>query len=246
MGGFLSAVSPYGGTPGEPTGTSEREVWAYLIDCLRALPQNSRVIQPSVNENDITYALVDELLARRGSRPFYFVPEPPQPKSRKRVDLDARVGDGESVVIKGQNYGPRSTFLELEAKRLTKLEKRREREYLVGEGGGIQRFKQGDHGRRLQVVGMLGYIQRFDASYWQATLNTWIDELIKASPSDLLWDSEDILVLESAPTDHPVTTLRSSPLRKVDGQLGVVGGLASEGVERLTMRHLWVQLCPPN
>jgi|JI10StandDraft_1071094.scaffolds.fasta_scaffold40668_4 hypothetical protein len=231
---FGSAAAGYEGLPqGLEPETSLARVWSHLETCLATLPLDLKLASPKTNENDITYALVDALSAPPGDRPFYFVPEPPQPKSRARVDLDVRLRDGQAVRIEGMRFGARNTFLVLEAKRLPAPEKRRWREYLVGEGGGIQRFKQGDHGRRLQVVGMLGYIQCFDASHWQTTLNAWIDELIVTPTPGITWDADDRLMLESASPDHPVTTLHSFPLRKIDGQ-------------RLTMRHLWVQLCPPN
>lgn len=227
--GYQDAMAPYTNVPELPT-TTESAVWAFLLERLAALSRNPKVLSPAVNENDITYALVDELSAPPGDRPFYFVPEPPQPKSRARVDLAARVRDGQSIQVNGVRHGSRNTFLVLEAKRLPTPEARREREYLVGKGGGIERFKRGDHGPDLPVVGMLGYIQDRDAEYWHTTLNGWICEQIDQRSTEVIWDDEDQLVLETDQPGGSVTTLRSSPLRMLDRC-------------RLAMRHLWVQLC---
>ncbi len=92
-------------------------------------------------------------------------------------------------------------FLVIECKRLpTPDGKGREREYVSGfysngsPTGGIQRFKLGLHGGRVQEGAMIGYVEKHDFNHWLGTINGWIDELsVEPSNDGTNWDRSDHL-----------------------------------------------------
>lgn len=90
-------------------------------------------------------------------------------------------------------------FFTIEAKRLTKLQKNREKEYVIGsiEGklsGGIERFKHNVHGIDLPNSALVAYVQKDNFKEWQKRINTWITELINNhTNSPLIWSSDDLL-----------------------------------------------------
>ena len=93
-------------------------------------------------------------------------------------------------------------FFVLEAKHLPlpKPVKTREKEYVIGNpnGGGIERFKRGDHGTDLSESAMVAYVQSETCPHWQTKVNGWIQDLIDAPISkNIEWNNADLLVLES-------------------------------------------------
>jgi len=86
-------------------------------------------------------------------------------------------------------------FFVIEAKRLdTRLNKAREKEYIIGKLGGIERFKNQKHGGELSHVGMIGYMQTDTFDTWFTKINSWIEEEIKAPTSDeLIWEEHEKL-----------------------------------------------------
>jgi hypothetical protein len=86
-------------------------------------------------------------------------------------------------------------FFVIEAKRLDiSLGKAREKEYIIGKLGGIERFKNQKHGGELTHVGMIGYMQTNDFDTWFAKINSWIEEEISSPLSaDLIWEEQDKL-----------------------------------------------------
>ena len=113
--------------------------------------------------------------ARLGHYPFEFQPEKPQKVSKgheKRVDLAVRINtcDIDMAVV----YC-------IEAKKLPtdRTGGEREREYVIGAKGGIQRFKEEAHGKDddgnlLPRNGMVAYITAHDFHYWHNQINQWI------------------------------------------------------------------------
>lgn len=94
----------------------------------------------------------------------------------RRVDLSAQPLT--STLIEGRLHSIYKTFLVLEGKRLPAPEKRREKEYLKGTdkiSGGIERFKEGLHGRKLQQCAMIAYVQKEDCRTWYDRINEWIE-----------------------------------------------------------------------
>lgn len=109
----------------------------------------------------------------------------------------------------------------IEAKRLPttgtdkKTKKSREKEYVEGNLGGIERYKRGHHGARLSQNAIVGYIQKENCSHWHTKINEWITDLISNNTDDSIhWDFQDLLV----ETDSFITTKKyiSTNTRKVD------------------------------
>ena len=88
-----------------------------------------------------------------------------------------------------QGYSRKSLF-SVEAKRLpTPGGQNRTKEYVLGTGGGIERFKREDHGKDLLNCGMLAFIEKQDFAFWFSAINSWITDI---SVSEL-WSSEECL-----------------------------------------------------
>jgi hypothetical protein len=205
-------------------------VWRHIYEGLAALAANGRTDQAELNENGLTQRLVDELEGAAGYRPFYFHQEflvdESNGKSR-RSDFAVQPRKGECLAILGMTYAWPAPFLALEAKRLPTPGTAREKEYLVGDNGGIERFKREQHGPGLKEVGLIGYVQDHSFGYWRDKINEWVEELLKSPPSNLSWDEQDRLVLEVE--SERLAQHRSSSLRGSSNQ-------------RLAIRHLWVML----
>lgn len=108
--------------------------------------------------------------------PFEFQSESPQQKKRQKGHpsyVDAAVWlnteDPEMQII----YC-------LEAKKLpTGKDKKREKEYVAGDGGGINRFRTERHGldddgNLVENNGIVAYITDKDYEYWHTQINQWI------------------------------------------------------------------------
>lgn len=85
-----------------------------------------------------------------------------------------------------------NSFFHIECKRLPARDKTVEREYVQGKLGGIQRFKEGNHGGGLMYSAMIGYVQSNTLEHWYLNVNSWIDELI-TSHNVLNWNADDKL-----------------------------------------------------
>lgn len=237
----LKAVSSGGPDDGvfRPQESIE-SVWTHIEKGLEALASNGKTDQISLNENGLTQRLIDELETQNGYRPYYFqkehmVQDDDGHSARNDVAVLARVAN--AVVVHGVSYGAKAKFLVLEAKRLPAPEKKRQREYVIGEAsagkarktGGIERFKRGDHDRTLKEVGMIGYVQNHSFDHWHAQINGWVDELIANSQQGLSWDRQDRL--ERDTSSERLARLKSYSLRSTDNQ-------------RLLIRHRWISLLP--
>ena len=119
--------------------------------------------------------------------------------------------------------GSTDYFFYLEGKRLPAREKRCEREYVCGNLGGIQRFKDNKHGKNLPCSAMIGYIQNETFKIWQDRINSWIDELITSE--GLQWNNSDKMVAYNNRND----TFRSEHNR-------------TDGNKPITLYHYWIDL----
>ncbi|CAK8724843.1 hypothetical protein KKHLCK_15150 [Candidatus Electrothrix laxa] len=120
-----------------------------------------------------------------------------------------------------------------EGKRLTtKLPKKRRREYVIGHEekgkhvpcGGIERFKLGIHGRKINHAGMIGYLQNETAKIWHEKINSWIRELCQ-QPSEPAWSKQEQL----------------TP-KKNNGQAAEYSSVVKRTDNELHMTHLWISL----
>lgn len=119
-------------------------------------------------------------------------------------------------------------FFVIEAKRLDDtLPKAREKEYIIGKLGGIERFKREKHGRPLTYVGMIGYVQSDNFETWLEKINGWVDEEIRTATSDeLIWESKDKLILDKQETVFNTYLSEHKCSTK----------------EKISMYHIWVDL----
>ncbi|MDR1342482.1 MAG: hypothetical protein LBK18_04395 [Prevotellaceae bacterium] len=86
----------------------------------------------------------------------------------------------------------RKSLFSVEAKRLPAPGgKGRAKEYVLGAGGGIERFKRENHGKGLFNCGMLAFVEKQDFAYWYSTINSWI-VAASASASES-WTPEECL-----------------------------------------------------
>lgn len=97
-----------------------------------------------------------------------------------------------------------NALIKFEAKRLSNLIKgNREKEYVIGEykgskrirnSGGIERFKNEQHGKDVNIACLIGYVQTNSCQYWFNKVNEWIqDEILKSHDKDLVWNKKDKL-----------------------------------------------------
>jgi len=149
---------------------------------------------------------------------------------RRRVDLSASLA--ESIVLEARLYTIYDPILVLEGKRLPAPSSDREREYVTGAApekisGGIQRFKLGLHGARLDVAAMIGYVQDGTPRHWHKKINAWILELAdEASEDGCVWSADEILELLKADTANGIVSYHS-----------VHSGISGNGIE---LHHLWI------
>ncbi len=172
---FIRALLPaWRDDPNRPTGVSEKSLNSSLCDFL-----DHR-------------ARTDHVMVR-------FKHEAPQTSSRT-VDIGVH-GTADETVIDAQLYSIYEPFMVIEAKRLPAPTKEREREYVSGTSkangtptGGIQRFKLGLHGARVNVAVIVGYIEEQSTQHWHQTINQWISDLgAKPSSDGCQWDQSDSL-----------------------------------------------------
>jgi len=97
------------------------------------------------------------------------------------------------VMLGNKMASTTSSFFHIECKRLPARDKMAEREYVQGKLGGIQRFKEENHGEGLKYSAMVGYVQSNSFEYWYLNINTWIEELIP-SENVLNWSTSDKLI----------------------------------------------------
>jgi hypothetical protein len=84
----------------------------------------------------------------------------------------------------------RKSLYSVEAKRLpTPGGQDRMKEYVLGAGGGIERFKREDHGKGLSKCGMLAFIEKQNFTHWHSTINSWITD-VSVSES---WSTDECL-----------------------------------------------------
>ncbi|WP_192347810.1 hypothetical protein [Algoriphagus sp. Y33] len=140
---------------------------------------------------------------------FYFLPENSQ-KGSSKIDIG---------IYKGANL-----FFTIEAKVLPtpKDSKRKEHEYVFGKGGGIERFREEDHGvdnrnNLLSECGMIAYVKSQDFNHWFSTINQWV--------LDASWPENEKLQIVSF---DKIARLKSNHLRK--------------GGSQVILHHFWVDV----
>jgi hypothetical protein len=168
-------------------------------------------IEENDDEEDLTQKLVQ--LSNATDSVWVFVQENKNKKVKSKEDI--------GISPKSR---PTKVFFVLEAKRLPSSSKK---EYIIGNTGGIERFKKDKHGKNFQRAGMIGYVQTYDFDTWKNKINSWIDEeIISPSPSALTWITNDKLVEQSQNFKIAQYTSIHNCLSK----------------KNINLTHLWVKL----
>ena len=190
------------------------------------------------NEKGLTQKLIHMLTihARSEYHPFYFdkeYMEVPERGDSPQVDIGVISAIEEGIVIGAKAYEGES-FFSMEAKRLSKLGSNRLMEYLIGRYekgkynncGGVERFKQGIHGKNLSYGAIIGYVQEHDFRHWYYLINSWVEELINRKiSSPAKWLLRDKLHEEY---------IKTSTAKFIS--------INSRQNDSITLFHLWVSL----
>lgn len=223
------------------------QIEAFLRQALPEIAQKIPGIRSDTgkrrNERKLASDLSKWLNFLAHSKAFHFESEDPENESATRT-LDYGVYPSIYLKVGPSLLGATHRLYGIEAKRLPthteSIEKaEREREYVVGEWnlrtspnknlkGGIERFKEGHHGADLDRAGMIGFIQKEDASHWLSAINEWIGDIIhQPLPSHRSpWERQDML--QNSMTEGLVAEFRSEHVR---ADLSV-----------LSMNHFWIHL----
>ena len=174
--------------------------------------------------------------ALREYYPFWFdkeYMEIPERGDSPQVDIGTITTLEKGIVIGTKTYTDES-FFSMEAKRLGNLGEKRSKEYLIGRYqnekyihcGGVERFKQGKHGRKLEYGAIIGYVQEHDFIYWQGSINSWIDDLIQKN----LYSPVPWLLKDKLKKDY----IRSTTAKFIS--------ISSRKNNFITLFHLWAKL----
>jgi len=146
--------------------TTKEDVPLIEIDNLILLLENilTDLTTDADGEDNITQRLVQLAQKKqKDSLRWIFVREHITNGSRSREDIGISPESDEHT-----------TFLVIEAKRLdSTLSKSRDKEYILGETGGIERFKREKHAKNHNYAGMIGYIQIGNCDTWSTKINNW-------------------------------------------------------------------------
>lgn len=167
------------------------------------------------------------------SRIQFSIETPDEHKRGRKIDLVPRpLG---TIFIEGRRFTEYDLLFPIECKRLPMPcpsdKKRDEREYVVnsnGSTGGIQRFKEGNHGAVHDFAGMIGYVQ--DATgflEWFQKINDWINGLAEQEGNG--WSADDHLSQLTENIESRTCQCRSRHERA--------------GRNPIVLRHVWVSLC---
>ena len=101
-------------------------------------------------------------------------------------------------IISTQQFSSKEPLFVIEAKRLPTPGTGREREYVQGNLGAIERFKRGLHGKGLSRSAIIGYVQKESFEHWLNQITIWINDLIKTNAdTSVVWTNSDHLKLIS-------------------------------------------------
>lgn len=192
------------------------------------------------NENGLTNSLCKTLEFKKPSEyPFFFHHQNIE-NNKTNTSTDFAVFGTYAYVQQNHHTSSQEApaLIKFEAKRLTnKLPKNREKEYVIGEyklgeitrnSGGLERFKNGRHGKDVVHAGIIGYVQSDSFTYWFDKINNWIEgEIENPHDKSLCWDGGDLLTMIQS--ENNLSEYFSKPKRKQN--------------DIINIRHLWVNLC---
>lgn len=190
------------------------------------------------NENTITNRLCKTLSSKKPSEyPFYFHHQNSE-SGKENTSTDFAVFGTFAYAQENSIEDDDSpSLIKFEAKRLDSgLPTHRKKEYVCGEyvngeclknSGGIERFKNGRHGKDVAHAGIIGYIQTDSPALWHEKVNSWVEEQIqRASDSGLIWQEADMLTLINQKTP---LSIYSSVAHRIYG-------------DRINLKHFWIDI----
>lgn len=194
----------FGTLSSAPDNTIITTIYNYLSSILLAFKGKN-----DENENAITNRLCKSLNSRKPSEyPFYFHHQNIENEKENTSTDFAAFGTYAYAQENDIEDDDSPSLIKFEAKRLNStLPKQREKEYVCGEysdgkctknSGGVERFKNGRHGKDVINAAIVGYIQTDSPKHWLQKVNEWITEQV-TSPSDskLTWNNKDSLNLDN-------------------------------------------------
>lgn len=210
---------------GKITGITHNRIIRSIIEFIEGLLIKFKQLVKKKNliaEEDLTQELVTLLNweAMQTSFKFYFDKEHKTIGGKRRVDIG---------VIQVQKRFKSNSIFSIEAKRLPtdKTGKPREKEYIAGNYGGIERFKRSLHGAGLDYCAIIAYVQENTFAYWFNQINSWIDELVQnTSTTDITWNGNE--KLNNLKIDKYTSKCESTNQRTIGNNV--------------TLFHLWVGL----
>ncbi len=122
-------------------------------------------------------------------------------------------------------------ILTMEAKRLPTPGSGREREYVLGNLGGIERFKKEVHAQEIKsnLAIMIGYVQKENSDHWCEKINEWITEQIMISSNpNISWFAEDLLIEDENFNQEKICKYNS--------------GHSRIRLEKIKIHHYWIDL----
>ncbi|PYE29904.1 hypothetical protein C8J35_1313 [Rhizobium sp. PP-F2F-G38] len=161
-----------------------------------------------------------------------FQTEVADPEVRNRVLDIAALPLGCTIWIGDQHYKIYDPILPIECKRLPTPRRhgRDPREYLhtlIGQTGGVQRFRAGLYGSRSSVGALIAYVQQETSDHWHGVVNAWVLELERQNLDS--WAASECLDAYSRDQRRRTARALSAHARR-----------SSEGP--ITLHHLWVEM----
>ena len=149
----------------------------------------------------------------------------------RRIDLTL-APVAATIWIDGREHTHYASLMPIECKRLPtpRGRERDKREYLFSAGsttGGVQRFKEGNHGSTHVIGAMIAYIQERDVEFWSAEVHSWLQELIQGGVDG--WSQSDAL--------HGIckgVEQRTAVFKSVHSRI--------HNMPAIHMRHLWIEM----
>ncbi|MCK4851510.1 MAG: hypothetical protein KAS86_00195, partial [Candidatus Omnitrophica bacterium] len=151
---------------------------------------------------------------------------------RRSVDLSA--SPAKSIFFEAKSYTIYDPVLVIECKRLPAPRSSREKEYVTGPttekiSGGVQRFKLGLHGAKLNLAAIIGYVQDHSACHWHKKINEWISELVSNPIGDgCIWAANETLEPLEEDKERGIANCRSVHRRTFGN--------------KIELHHLWITM----
>jgi len=173
-----------------------------------------------LSENDLTqlYSKQAQIVIRKKEYPFNIAEQYQDVYNQSKGFSDFFFYPNEQDVELSSLYS-------VESKRLPSPEKKREKEYVIGDNnnGGIERYKSEKHGKGLSECGLLGFIEDKDFKHWHTTINDWISDLCTLDKTS--WKSDEALSEVDNNTEY-----------------SIYKSIAHRASNDINLDHLWIVL----